>query len=287
MAAVVVTGWVAGCASAGMLDDGSSVSYGPPSRGALINPVALPDAGDGYRVPPTWAQRGLRYGTSELVSFVVHLGRALEPAGLGRPLAVADLSLAGGGPSAWHRSHQSGRDVDLIFYARDAAGRPVRTDAMRRYGADGVSLPDPSRPREAPVHFDDRANWILVRAVLEDPIADVEYIFIADDLKQRVLDAGLAERAPPELIAAAALLLLQPSNGLPHDDHMHVRVYCAPGDLPLGCRDLGSLRWYKKGYKYRAGRPRGGGAEVAAALRVHAFGLTALPGLPFRGFAAR
>ena len=269
-----------------MLDDGTSVSFGPPHRGALLNPEALPAAGEGYWMPPTWARRGLHYGTAELVAFVVQLGRALQPLGLGRPLAVADLSPERGGPSAWHRSHQTGRDVDLIFFARDASGRPVAADAMRRFGPDGVSLPEAGL---APVYFDDQANWALVRALLENQIAEVAYIFVSDDLKQRIIDAALAQRAPPELIETAALLLHQPVGALPHDDHMHVRLYCAPSDLPLGCQDIGSLRWHKKGYKYRAGRHRMlvERGPVRDALRAHEFVLTSLPGLPFRGFVPR
>jgi penicillin-insensitive murein DD-endopeptidase len=275
-----------GCVSAGMVDDGTSVSFGPPHQGALLEPVALPAAGEGYWMPPTWASRGLNHGTLEMVSFIVHLGRALEPLGLRRPLAVADLSPARGGPSAWHRSHQTGRDVDLLFFVRDAAGRPVPADLMRRFGPDGVSLTQAGQGAAA--YFDDAANWALVRAILENPVADVAYIFIADDLKQRVIDAAVAQKAPPELIDAASILLHQPRGALPHDDHMHVRIYCAAGDVPLGCEDIGSLRWLKKGYKYRPARLRRQAEAVPAAgiLRSQRL-LTALPGLPFRGFVPR
>jgi penicillin-insensitive murein DD-endopeptidase len=271
-----------------MIDDGSSVSFGPPHRGALLNPVELPRAGEGYRVPATWTRRRLQYGTIELVSFVVQLGRQVDALRLGRPLSVGDLSPAHGGPSAWHRSHQTGRDVDLVFFARDAAGRPVAADVMRRFGGDGASLPE--RGRSGPtVYFDDAANWALVRAALENPVAEVAYIFISDDLKQRVIDAALAQRAPPELIDAAAELLHQPSGGLPHDDHMHVRIYCAASDLRFGCEEIGSLRWYKKAYKYRPDRARrlAGAGPISDAVRAQHFLLTALPGLPFRGFVPR
>jgi penicillin-insensitive murein endopeptidase len=280
--AVFVALLLAGCARLGMLEDGSSVSLGPPGRGALLDGERLPAAGEGYWVPPTWSRRGLQYGTAEMVSFVVQLGRMLGP---GRRLSVADLSPEVGGPSAWHRSHQTGRDVDLLFFARNRAGRPVVADVMRRFGADGVSLPERGR---AAIYFDDRANWSLVRAILENPVAEVESIFIADDLKQRLLDAAVAEAAPAELVAAAAVLLREPSRALPHDDHMHVRIYCAPSDLSLGCRDVGSLRWHKKGYKYRAESMRrrieeGPLRSVLADRLV----LVALPGLPFRGFVLR
>ena len=42
----------------------------------------------------------------------------------------------------------------------------------------------------------------------------------------------------------------QPSDAEVHDDHMHVRLYCAPGDRSLGCVDKGPVRWWKKMWKY-------------------------------------
>jgi penicillin-insensitive murein endopeptidase len=212
---------------------------------------------------------------------------------LGRSLAVADLSRESGGPSAWHRSHQTGRDVDFIFYARDAAGKPVAPASvaeMRRFGADGASI---AKAGEPVVTFDDAANWLLVRELIQNPIADVQWIFISDDLKQRLIDHAVAAGEPPAVIAAAAVLLHQPIGALPHDDHMHIRVYCSPDDVALGCEEVGPYRWFKKGYKYRD-------REVAAARRaavseardparplVRPVLMAALPALPFRGFVPR
>ena len=49
-------------------------------------------------------------------------------------MGVADLSLRGGGDSSLHRSHENGRDADLIWYASDDRGKPVcPTDCMPRY----------------------------------------------------------------------------------------------------------------------------------------------------------
>jgi len=283
----------AGCAGTGLIDDGTSLSFGPPNDGALIEPETLPPAGEGYLIPPTWQRRGLRYGTHELVGLVVHMGRRMQAYQLGRSLAVADLSRESGGPSAWHRSHQTGRDVDFIFYARDAAGKPVAPASvaeMRRFGADGASI---AKAGEPVVTFDDAANWLLVRELIQNPIADVQWIFISDDLKQRLIDHAVAAGEPPAVIAAAAVLLHQPIGALPHDDHMHIRVYCSPDDVALGCEEVGPYRWFKKGYKYRD-------REVAAARRaavseardparplVRPVLMAALPALPFRGFVPR
>ena len=285
---------LAGCAGTGLIDDGTSLSFGPPNDGALIEPAVLPAAGEGYLMPPTWARRGLHYGTSELVAMIVHLGREVGKQRVGWPLAVADLSRASGGPSAWHRSHQTGRDVDFIFYARDAAGKPVAVDVMRRYGADGASIPD--RPSDPVVYFDDAANWLLVRALVENRIADVQWIFISEDLKQRLIDHAVARGEPPAVIAAAAVLLHQPSRSLAHDDHMHIRVYCSPADVALGCEEVGPYRWFKKGYKYRdremvdvARRAAAHDAPppARAATGPVLVAVLAAPALPFRGFVPR
>jgi len=296
---VLAGGWVAlslaaGCAGTGLIDDGTSLSFGPPNDGALIAPETLPTAGEGYLIPPTWQKRGLRYGTHELVGMVVHIGRRMQAYQLGRPLGVADLSRESGGPSAWHRSHQTGRDVDFIFYARDAAGKPVAPAAvaeMRRYGADGASI---GKAGDPVVYFDEKANWLLVRELVQNPVADVQWIFISDDLKQRLIDHAVATGESPAVIAAAAVLLHQPSHALAHDDHMHIRVYCSPDDVALGCEEVGPYLWFKKGYKYRD-------REVAAARRAamseappppvpvgpRPVLMAALPALPFRGFVLR
>jgi penicillin-insensitive murein endopeptidase len=292
-ASLAIAGVVAGCAGTGLIDDGTSLSFGPPNDGALIEPAALPAAGEGYRMPATWAKRGLHYGTAELVGLVVHLGRELGKRRVGRPLAVGDLSRESGGPSAWHRSHQTGRDVDLLFFARDAAGKPIAVDAMRRFGPDGASIVE--KPGDPVVYFDEAANWQLVRALIENRIADVQWIFISDDLKQRLIDHAIARGEPPAVIAAAAVLLHQPSRSLAHDDHMHIRVYCSPADVVFGCEEVGPYRWFKKGYKYRDREM----VDVARRAAAHEAPLPSRPpprpllvalaaaALPFRGFVPR
>lgn len=243
LATLLVVG--AGCSQSGLLSDGTSVSFGPARRGTILHPAGLPIEGVGYRIPPTWEARGLRYGTDELVSVIVYVGRELERQRAGAVLSVADLSLLRGGPSPWHRSHQTGRDVDLLFLTRDAAGNPIAADVMRRFGADGAA-----RGAER-IYFDDEANWLLIKALLDNPIAEVQYAFISDDLKQRVLDHAIAQGESAELVQRAAWILHQPGDSLPHDDHMHVRIFCPQTDLGAGCSDEGVLRWHKRDYKYQ------------------------------------
>jgi penicillin-insensitive murein endopeptidase len=256
-----------GCVQYGVIDDGTSVSFGGSSGGALHHGVCLPVQGDGWRIPHRWAARGLHYGTDELVTLIVRAARRVTRESPGEPLVVGDLSPRAGGDSAWHRSHQSGRDADLIFFAVDAGGRPVRVDTMDRYLADGSLAPRTLRAGEqAPPlrFFDVTRNWLLVRALVEDPDIDIQYLFIFDPLRQKLLDHAAAIGEPPAVIARAGALLHQPSDSLPHDDHLHVRIFCPPSDRALGCRDRGILRWKKKGYKYEAMIPPRPAAEEPA-----------------------
>ena len=232
------------CAPLGIVDDGSSVSWGPSNRGKLLNPAAVPRRGDGFEIPPLWWQRGLRWGTDEMVDLIAFLGREVSRAAPGSVVGIGDVSLRRGGPSAWHRSHQTGRDVDLVFFVRDGQGHPVREHAMRRFDGDG-------RLRGAgDLYFDVERNWLLVRALIANPVARVQFVFVYDPLKQLLLDHARAIGEPDYLIEMASYIMHQPGDSLPHDDHFHVRVYCDAYDLGMGCQDRGDWRWNRKGRKY-------------------------------------
>jgi penicillin-insensitive murein endopeptidase len=251
-----------GCAALGGVDDGTSVAAGWTSRGVLRNAVELPVRGDGYRIPEPWASRGLRWGTEELVGVVVRAGRRMAREAEGATLHVGDLSPRHGGPSAWHRSHQTGRDADLHFFAVDDAGAPIAPPGVMLPFHEGVTAPG----ADGKVRwFDVARNWLLVRALLEDPAVEVQWLFIAEPLRQRLLAHAAAIGEPLELQARAAAVMQQPGDSLPHDDHLHVRIFCPASDRSLGCRDLGPRRWLKKEWKY-ARAPRPPEAEVLAAL---------------------
>ncbi len=244
---------VAGCANLGVFDDGTTVSYGMGNNGALHNGVRMPAIGDGYWIPPRWSARGSLYGTDELVTLVVRVARRLQRELPGAPpIGVADLSPTGGGPSRWHRSHQTGRDVDLLFFVTDAAGKPLKSKTMWRMDVDGatpavVQRDGSTRPR---VYFDVERNWALVRALLQESSVEVQYIFVAEFLEDLMLEHAIAAGEPYGLIEHARWVLHQPSDSAAHDDHFHVRIYCPVTDRTWGCQDRGALRWKKKGYKY-------------------------------------
>jgi penicillin-insensitive murein endopeptidase len=222
-----------GCAALGVVDDGTSVSWGKANRGTILNPQRLPDDGDGYRVPKRWSERGIRYGTDELIDLIVQVSRRFALDWPDARITVADLSPLRGGPSRWHRSHQSGRDVDLVFFMTDEAGKPVDPEDMHRFDADGVARGSPK------LLFDTPKNWSLVRAIVEHPGSPVQHVFVYEPLAQRMLDHARAIGEPEAIIDRARELLKQPGDSAPHDDHFHVRIMCTPADLAYGCRDYG------------------------------------------------
>jgi penicillin-insensitive murein endopeptidase len=138
----------------------------------------------------------------------------------GSVLLMGDLSREYGGPLAGHRSHQSGRDADVGFFVTDAKGRPVNSQQLRTFDKDG-------RARDGSgLRFDDYRNWLLVQLWLKDGRAELEHVFVASHLRQRLLDFARARPAFSKYVNDASSFLRQPSRGLPHDDHFHIRIAC-------------------------------------------------------------
>jgi len=250
---LAVIGGVPGCANLGLIDDGTAVAFGPNNDGVLIAGARLPLQGEGYHVPATWAQRGNLYGSDELVTAIVRVGRQVKNH-TGRSLGVADLSPPGGGKSRWHGSHQNGLDVDLLFFMRDFQGRSVPSDSMPHFDEDGLETGN-AAAAAGRRQFDTAANWAVVRALLGESTIAVQHIFVSDPLRQSMLAYARLSGEPFALIEHAAAVMKQPGDSAPHDDHFHVRIFCPESDRALGCRDRAPARWYKKTLKYGLTRP--------------------------------
>ncbi len=93
----------------------------------------------------------------------------------------------------------------------------------------------------AVAYFDTARNWALVRALLADAQAPVQWIFCAAGIKQRLLAYASDHEPDPELVVRAAYVLHQPSSGNPHADHFHIRIACTARERALGCVDPGPI----------------------------------------------
>lgn len=234
----------ASCAHHGVVDDGTTISHGWSYDGILKNGLRIPDHGDGYWVPRRWQRRGNLYGTEELVTMLVRVARRVHERGGGHPMGIADLSPPGGGPSPWHRSHQTGRDVDILFFGIDRKGRPLENRKMIPFDENGRSREQLGRWRSW-VYFDLDRNWLLIKELLREPTVDIQYLYIYLPLKHLLLNHAREIGEPEELIARADALMEQPENSGLHDDHLHVRLYCPENDRAFGCLDAWQPPWHR------------------------------------------
>lgn len=248
---------VAGCAELGLVTDGTSISVGKPSNGHLVDAKRLANSGEGYKTQAIWRERGNRYGTDELLDLITGVGRRMARQFSDVKLVVADLSSnRGGAAKAWHRSHQSGRDVDLVYYMRGRDGKPWEADSMRVFG------PDAKARDGSGISVDIPRTWLLVKAIVTSPEARVQWVFMFEPIAAKLIEHATRIGEPAALIARVRKTLKQPNDSARHDDHLHVRVYCSDKDKQFGCVDIGPMELYAE----RAAEDAARGPDVSAAL---------------------
>jgi len=193
-----------------------SLSVGYPNDGWQLRAKQL-RASDALRIKSNSVQHS--YGHPALILMLQRSAREVADAYPGSVMVVGDVSAKDGGALDGHRSHQSGRDADVGFYARDWKGRPFAPERFVAYGADGKATNYPG------LHFDDERNWALVVSWLRDGRAGVSHVFVSRSLRERLLAHG-RKTSPRALVDRIANLLRQPKNASAHDDHFHVRISC-------------------------------------------------------------
>jgi len=242
-------------------------SIGVPHDGIITDAAEMPRQGEGYVL---LRSKGARWGNPRLVAAIQTAAREVWRARPGgAPLLVGDLSAQRGGGIRGHRSHRTGRDADLLLYALRPDGRPVRSPGFVKVGPDGLAVVTAAEG-DAPVKADDaylrldvEREWLLVKALVASPEANVQWIFVSRWIEALVIEYARARGEDPELLWQAESVLLQPGDSSPHADHLHVRIACTPEESIAGC--LG-------GGPYWTWLPRlpqlapAGDAELAAAL---------------------
>lgn len=192
-------------------------SVGAPNSGRLVDAVALPETGDGFRR----RDRDTCYGTDETVALLEYAGAQLAAAFPGTaPFFVGDMSDDDGGRLSPHKSHQSGRDVDIGFLER-------RNRARTRF--------DKKTPSDA---LDYVKTWFIIETLLMT--GRVQYVFVNQSRIGGLMTAA-AEAGWPEADIDALFLekgetprrgVIRQTAG--HTAHFHVRFRCPVGDK--GCK---------------------------------------------------
>ncbi|APR81128.1 Murein endopeptidase [Minicystis rosea] len=205
-------------------------SVGSPNDGHLKGGAHIDLAKPYFRVVPVYESGDVRWALPIMINMIDRSARNVHKRFPGSTLDVGDLSQKGGGDLLRHHSHETGRDADLGFYALDAKGKQIHGRTFVKFN------PDLSSPNHPGARFDLARNWAFVQELISDPVARVSHIFIAEWLKRELL--GYARtHAPRAVYDRAALVMMQPHNSLPHDDHFHVRISC-PHEAHSQCIEL-------------------------------------------------
>ena len=191
-----------------------SRSLGPTTDGQLLDPCRIPPQGPGYiAVSPN------AYGTDNTVALLEMAAAQVARQFAGVPaVVIGAISAANGGFLRPHKSHQSGRDVD-IAYLRTGSAQPRRFEAT-----DAGNL-------------DAERTWAFLEALLAT--GEVGLIFMDYEIQallyEQLLDNGWSEQGllPLFQFPAGANVprgVIRHATG--HADHFHVRFRCPEPDKP-------------------------------------------------------
>ncbi|MEZ4453923.1 MAG: penicillin-insensitive murein endopeptidase [Nannocystaceae bacterium] len=193
-------------------------SVGKPHRGKLVKGTQLPTDRAYYirRKARAWGADHVIHYTLAAINAVRRLYPKLHR------LAIGDLSHEAGGALSGHRSHQSGRDVDLGLFYR------ARPSAYPKEFAPGSAR-----------NLHVAATWALVEAILatQKLPGGVEHIFLDYELQALLYkyarEHGVARTTLGDLFQyphgkskGGTLIQHVPA----HHDHLHVRFRCPPAD---------------------------------------------------------
>lgn len=195
-------------------------AVGSYTAGCVQGAVALPPEGPGFQSMRRYRRRF--FGHPVLIRYLQELGAAAAQRGLG-VLLIGDLGQARGGPTpTGHRSHQNGLDVDIWFWlpgdgmALTVAERET-VSAPSMLTADGSALDEWLWSQRQAAMLRLAGGFDIVGRIFVNP----------------VIKRTLCEQFP----GSDWLQKLRPWWG--HDDHLHVRLRCPPGEA--ACQDQDPL----------------------------------------------
>ncbi|MDB4945454.1 MAG: hypothetical protein JWP97_4988 [Labilithrix sp.] len=212
-------------------------SVGMPHRGVLVAPGELAAEGAGYR---TLFTNERHFATPRFVRVIERAAARVERLRPGSVLTVGDLSARHGGKVSSHSSHRSGRDADLLLYLTTLDGAPVVSTGFVSVGTDGLAWDEAGKRF---LRLDVEREWLLVKTLVEDPEARVQWLFVSKPIEAMLLEWARARGESGETLARAMDAMMQPPPpAQSHDDHVHVRTACDAREIAAGCEPTGPVR---------------------------------------------
>ncbi|MGA2449688.1 MAG: penicillin-insensitive murein endopeptidase [Polyangiaceae bacterium] len=216
-------------------------SIGTPNSGVLDGGSELPRQAPGLR----WLRTDDRhFGIPRLIDAIQRAACFVAGQRPGATLYVGDISTRmGGGPLFPHFSHRSGMDADLLFYTTTLDGAPTPSPGFVHFGAEGLAWDE---AHERSVRLDVEREWLLVKSLIEDPDARIEWLFVSDVVAAMLIEWAVARGESATTVDRARAVMLEPHPGGVHDDHVHLRTACSPDEVVSGCVPTGPRRpWLK------------------------------------------
>jgi penicillin-insensitive murein endopeptidase len=173
------------------------------------------------------------------VAAIERAAAAVARARPGGVLAVGDLSARSGGVLMPHLSHRTGRDADLLLYVTTLEGAPVISPGFVHVGPDGLAYDEDNKHF---LRFDVEREWLLVKTLVEDDEARIQWLFGNHVIEAMLLEWARASGESVETIWRVEEAMLEPHPGGAHDDHVHVRTACSAEEIAQGCEPSGPAR---------------------------------------------
>lgn len=224
-----------------------STSIGSPNTGRLQGGVPLPWLAPGLVSNPARINPLAYFGTVEMVQALVNAAAFVHETTPGGTLKINDLGFEEGGDIPHHGSHTAGRDVDVLFYLltpngepREGKGVPIDPNGV---GWDFGDLVDPEDDVE--VRLDVPRTWQFLEAIAMSDDAFLQRVYVAEHIRSLLMAHAEEVGAPARALRRIGHMTCQP--GTPHDDHLHLRFYCATDDIAQGCQDkLPLYPWHRR-----------------------------------------
>jgi penicillin-insensitive murein endopeptidase len=216
------------------------ISVGDTSHGYLVAGAELVED-DTIGILPEQKKRDLRWGTGGLVKLLRDAAALLHKE-TGTRMWVGNIGKREGGDIAWSVSHNSGRDADVAFCYTDHKGKPVDPPDLVPLNGEGLA-------KNQNLRLDAKRTWLIIKGLLLSDAVEVQYLFLANALKTQVLTYAAQHGEPFDLIQRAGVVIRQPAGSAPHNDHLHVRVFCSERDVLGGCENNGAVHPWTKLYQ--------------------------------------
>ena len=217
---------------------GKTLSVGDTRDGFLIHGMAFPFPSTVARQLPVQYERGLIYGTPDLMTLLEDTAKKMHATYPETWMYLGNMGAREGGDIPYSVSHNAGRDADIAFYLLDEQGRFATPQNMYK-----IDKHLKSRGAEADYRFDVEKNATLLETLLMHETVAVQFIFVAKHLRRALYDELVRRERPQEVLDRFAQTV---QNQSAHDDHFHVRIYCSDDDIRAGCMDRSTIHPWER-----------------------------------------